>query len=129
MWYGVEAEGAKGWVRESELDIYEARSRPRKPPPPTGSPESRNRASSRKQSRELGAEVEGTGDEERQARLGRLSLGKTDSFDVVRRRAQACALGVEVRARGDKTRARGGRKLAPAATKLAPAATKLAVRA
>ena len=25
IWYGVESEGAKGWVRESELDLYESR--------------------------------------------------------------------------------------------------------
>jgi hypothetical protein len=24
IWYGVESEGAKGWVRESELDIFES---------------------------------------------------------------------------------------------------------
>ncbi len=25
IWYGVESEGAKGWVKESELDIYDSR--------------------------------------------------------------------------------------------------------
>ncbi len=25
IWYGVESEGAKGWVRESELDVYDSR--------------------------------------------------------------------------------------------------------
>lgn len=30
MWYGVEAEGAKGWVRESELDIYASQAQAKK---------------------------------------------------------------------------------------------------
>ena len=29
-WYGIEAEGAKGWVRESELDIYSSRAQAEK---------------------------------------------------------------------------------------------------
>jgi hypothetical protein len=26
VWYGIESEGSKGWVRETELDIYDSRS-------------------------------------------------------------------------------------------------------